>query len=341
MMVVGQSPFEESQATTKNAKRRINTMKKLRLRLRLVALTIVSLVVICFAGQQTSAQEVVASYADGVGTIIRYRISDGSEVSRIHQVYRVYATTYLPTKIAVEDSSFYYVVFGNRYLARLRASDGAILWVVDAGTTIGYTLYPVADLAVAGGNVFVTNNDFGGRIARYRATDGALIWSIQRKVQIGYLGYTPMKLAAAGNDSLFAMLGSRFLCKLSQRDGTVISQVDIPLTYSLVSWGVADLTVGGGFEFVSNQDPSGLFRKFNESGASVLQLSRIYRIGFLWYIPTKLAAVGSDPVMALLGDRYLARIRTSDGQVLWTKDISLPLGYMYISPQDIAAIGSP
>ena len=216
-------------------------MKILQSVLRLVMVVFTCLIGISVAGPRSFAQEVVACYADNAGSIISYRISDGSEVSRIHQVYRVYGTTYLPTKIAVEDGSDY-VVFGNRFLARLQASDGTILWVVDAGTTIGYTTYIVADIAVAGGSVFVSNQDLGGRVARYRASDGTLIWSVQRAAQVGSLRYLPLKLAATGTDSFFALLGSQFLCKISQRDGAVVWQVPIPLIYYFDPWGVTDLT---------------------------------------------------------------------------------------------------
>jgi len=148
------------------------------------------------ANSNVSAQEVVASYADLNGSIIKYRVSDGAQVSRVQQVYRLYGTTYLPTRIAVEDSFSYYVVFGNRYLARLNASNGAILWLVDAGAQLAYSNYVVSDIAVAGGAVFVSNGDPGGRISKYRANDGVLIWSVKRAVQVGVLGSLPLRLAA-------------------------------------------------------------------------------------------------------------------------------------------------
>lgn len=316
-------------------------MQRFQLSLRLVVVVIASMFVAGIGNNRVSAQEVVASYADNAGSIIRYRISDGEQVSRIAQVYRVNGTTFLPTKIAVEDSAFYYVVFGNRYLARLRASDGSFSWVVDAGLTVGYTTYIVADIAAAGGSIFVSNQDPGGRISRFRATDGALLWSVPRAVQVGVLLHLPLKLAAAGGESFFAVLGSQFLCKLSQSNGAVIWQMSVPLTAYPITWGVADLTVGGGFEFISNLDPQGTTRKFNGQGSPVGQFSLLYRIGLIWYVPTKLAAVGSDPVMALFGNRYLARMRTSDAQILWTRDIGLTVGNTTFFPSDIAAVATP
>jgi outer membrane protein assembly factor BamB len=317
-------------------------MKRLQFNLRLVAAMILSLVVINVAAVRASAQEVVASYADLNGTIIKYRVSDGAQVSRIQQVYRLYGVTYLPTRIAVEDNASDYVVFGNRYLARLNSSDGAILWLVDAGAKVAYTTYIVADIAVAGGAVFVSNNDPGGRISKYRASDGVLIWSVQRAVQVGSLGQLPLKLAAVGGDYFYAALGYQFLAKLSQRDGSIISQSAIPLTYFFDPFGVADLTAGGGFAYLANVDPRGTVRKFNSAGSLVWQISSLYRVGLIWHMPTKLAVVGSDPIMALYGDRYLARLRATDGQVVWIRDISLPYGgYSYLSPTDIAAIGTP
>lgn len=315
-------------------------MQRFQLSLRLVA-AVFPLMFTGIGGHQASAQEVVASYADNAGTIIRYRVSDGAQVSKVAQVYRVNGTTFLPTKIAVEDSSFYYVVFGNRFLARLRASDGAFSWIVDAGFTVGYTTYIVADIAVAGGSVFVSNQDPGGRISRYRASDGALLWSVQRAVQVGVLLHLPLKLAAVGGDSFFALLGSQFLCKLSQSNGAVIWQMSVPVTTYPITWGVADLTVGGGFEFMSNLDPQGTVRKFNGQGSLVWQFSRLYRVGLFWYMPTKLAAAGSDPVMVLFGNNYLARMRTSDAEILWTKDIGLTVGSTTFFPSDIAAVATP
>src|SRR5437762_99866 len=106
----------------------------------------------------TLAQEVVTSYADAVGSIIRRKVADGT---------------------------FYYVVFGNRYLAQLRPADGSLVWVVDASIMIAYVRYPVLDLAVAGGSVFVCTNDPAGRIMKYRTSDGVLLWTIQAGVQSG------------------------------------------------------------------------------------------------------------------------------------------------------------
>ena len=315
-------------------------MKKLQLLLRLVAVLSFFLVVIFFASPQTRAQEVVAVYPDGAGSIVKYRVSDGSEISRIQQLYRLGNTIYKPSKIAV-DSSAYYVVFGDRFLARLRASDGAILWVVDAGLSIGITTYFVADIAVAGGNVFLCNYDPGRRIAKFRVSDGALVWSIQYGIQEGWVRQLPVKLAAVGSDSFFALVGYKFLTKIRQSDGAVLFQVNIAVTSFLTTWNFGDLTVGGGFEYTSNLDPLGTVRKFDDSGALVWQRSQLYRVGFFWYLPTKLAAVGSDPVMVLFGDRYLARMRAIDGQILWTKDIGLPTGYTPTVPTDIAAIGAP
>lgn len=290
---------------------------------------------------QVAAQEVVASYADSVGTIVRYRVSDGSEVARTQQVYRVGATTYRINAIAVEDSVSYYVVFGNRYLARLRASDGAILWVIDAGTTIGSTTYAVADIAVAGGHVFLCNADPRGRVAKYRAADGALIWQVERAVQSGVLVHTPLRLAAVGNESIFALVGSQFLTRMNQSNGAVVFQVSIPLTSFLVTWGVRDLTVGSGFAYVTNFDPAGSLRKFAAvNGAFVGVTYPSHSVGSTRYLPTKLAASGSNAVMTMLGERYLARLST-DGTVIWTKDIGVVSGNITHFPTDIAAVAIP
>ena len=291
---------------------------------------------------RASAQEVVASYADSVGSIVRYRVSDGSEVSRVQQVYRVGATVYRVNTIAVEDSTSYYVVFGNRYLARLRASDGAFVWVVDAGATNGFTTYPVADIAVAGGHVFLCNADPGGRVAKYRAADGALVWQVARAVQAGVLIHTPLKLAAAGNESLFALVGSQFLTRMSQSNGAVVFQVNIPLTSFLVTWGVRDLTVGGGLAHVTNFDPAGSLRRFSvNNGAYAGVAFPSYSVNSTKYLPTKLAASGSNVVMTMLGERYLARLNAIDGGVVWTRDIGLVSGNTTHFPTDIAAIATP
>ena len=221
--------IEDAIIIIKGSKKSRKAMKKTIL--TTVFVTIALTYFLFFAGSQASAQEVVASYADGAGNTpigsIIYRVADGSLVSRVQQVYRVGITLNLPAKIAVVDSSFCYVVFGNRYLARLRANDGTIVWVVDAGVTAGITTYWVTDIAVVGDNVFLSNQDPGGRIAKYRATDGALVWSVQRAVQVGVLRHLPLKLAAAGSDSFFALVGSKFLSKMRQSDGAVLWQKDI------------------------------------------------------------------------------------------------------------------
>ena len=290
----------------------------------------------------TLAQEVVAAYADPVGSIIRYRVTDGSQVARIQQVYRVGATTYLPTMIGVADASSYVVVFGERYLARVRATDGAIIWVVDAGFAIGITTYFVADIAVAGGHVLLCNTDPGGRIAKYRVADGALIWSVQSGVQEGALRYLPLRLAASGTDSFFVMLGSKYLSKMRQSDGAILARVSIPLIYLAIMWGVGDLTVGpSGFVYVSNVDPNGTVRKFIDGGALVWSVTQTYQVGLIRYLPTKLAAVGADSVMVLFGDRYLARMNATNGQILWTRDAGVAVGVTTYSAKDFAVISSP
>lgn len=291
---------------------------------------------------EASAQEVVASYADGIGSIVRYRVSDGTEVSRVQQVYRVGATTYRVNLLAVEDNASYYVVFGNRYLARLRASDGGIIWVIDAGVPVAYVTYPVADIAVAGGSVFLCNADPRGRVAKYRAADGALVWQVERAVQVGVLVHAPLKLAAAGSESLFALVGGQFLTKMSQSNGTVLFQVNIPLNSFLVTWGVRDLTVSGGFAFVTNFDPIGSLRKFAAvNGVFVWVAYPSLAVLAMRHLPTRMAAVGSNEVMTMLGERYLARVNAIDGKVAWSKDIALVTGTTSYFPTDIAAVAAP
>ena len=92
---------------------------------------------------------------------------------------------------------------------------------------------------------------------------------------------------------------------------------------------------------MSNLDPNGTVRKYSDSGTMVWSVSRTYQVGTIKYLPTKLAAVGPDTVMASFGDRYMARMKASDGQILWTKDIGLRSGLITYSATDIAAIASP
>jgi outer membrane protein assembly factor BamB len=291
---------------------------------------------------RTTAQEVVVAYADPVGSIIRYRVADGSEISRIQRVYRVGATTYLPTMIGVADASSYIVVFGERFLARVRVTDGALVWVVDAGVALGLTTYFVADIAVASGQIFLCNTDPGGRIAKYRAADGALIWSTQRAIQEGTLRHLPLRLAASGADSVLVVLGSKYLSKVRQSDGTALTQMSIPLTYLAITWGIGDLASGStGITHVSNLDPTGTIRKFTDGGALIWSVSQTYRVGLIRYLPTKLAAVGADPVMVLFGDRYLARMNATNGQILWTRDVGVTIGATTYSAKDLAGISSP
>jgi len=287
------------------------------------------------------AQEVVASYADPAGTVIRFRASDGSEIARIQQVYKVGYSPFYPTRIALESPDFYYEIFGNRYLARVRASDGAIVWVVDASIMIAYVRYPVLDLAVAGGNVFVCTNDPAGRIMKYRASDGALLWTITAGVQSGYVLYTPIRVAAVGTD-VYVALGGMFLTRLSASNGAVIWRKSIPLTYSLTTWGVADITVSGGFIYVANVDPNGTLRKFNASdGTLIWTKNPTYLLNGVKYLPTLLAANGRDSVMTLFGFRYLSLRSAADASGAFTKDVGLRSGAIIYAPTDLAAIPSP
>lgn len=295
-----------------------------------------------FAGiTRTSAQEVVTAYADPAGSIIRYRVADGSEIFRIQSVYKVGSTAYLPTKIGVADATSYIVVFGERFLARVRATDGAILWIRDAGLTVGITTYFVADIAVAGGYILLCNTDPAGRITRYRVSDGVLIWSIQSAVQEGALRHLPLRLAAGGTDSFYVTLGSTYLSKIRQSDGVVLTRVSIPLTYLAITWGVGDLTTSTtGLAYVSNLDPNGTVRKFTDGGALVWSVTQTYRVGLLRHLPTKLAAVGADSVMVLFGDRYLARMNATNGQILWTIDAGVTVGATTYHAKDFAVISS-
>src|ERR1051326_7840664 len=126
-------------------------------------------------------QDVVTSYTDAAGSIVGRNIADGSIVSRAQRVYQSGGVTFLPTRIAY-DSSFYYAIFGERYLAKLRLSDAAIVWVVDASVFLSPVRYLVHDLAVGGGTVFVCTKDPAGRITKYRGSDGAVLWTIQAGV---------------------------------------------------------------------------------------------------------------------------------------------------------------
>jgi outer membrane protein assembly factor BamB len=290
---------------------------------------------------KTPAQEVVAAYADPAGSIVRYRVADGSKVSSTQRVYRVGATTYLPTQIGVADATSYIVVFGERFLARVRATDGAIFWVVDAGYAVGITTYLVADIAVAGGHIFLCNTGPAGRISKYRVLDGARIWSVQSAIQEGMILHVPLRLAASGTDSFYVLLGSKYLSKLRQSDGAVLTRVSIPLTYLAITWGVGDLTASPTGFYVSNLDPNGTIRKFTDGGALVWSVTQTYRVGLLRHLPTKLAAVGVDPVMVLFGDRYLARINATNGQILWTIDAGVTVGATTYLAKDLAVISSP
>ena len=305
----------------------------------------------CLATITASAQEVVVAYNDDAGTIVRYRVLDGGEIARIHQVYRVGTNVFRPTAIAV-DASAYYVLFGSRYLARLRPSDAAIQWVIDAANQVPSapgTVWNVADIAAAGGSVFVVNYDPGRRIAKYRASDGLFQGAGNFGIQVGLFKQLPFKLAATDNGSFFSLMGFYFLNKMSQTDfvsltingdGHSIWVRNIPATTLYTTWEFADLTAGGGFEYVSYRDPLCTLRKYDDSGMLVWEQTRLSRL--LLGSLNKMAASGFDSIMIVFGDRTLARMRTLDGQIVWYKDVSLASpGYLRWVPSDLAAIGAP
>lgn len=318
-------------------------MRSLNLIKRFSKAAVILLTALTFAGATATAQDLVASYADPVGTIIRYRAADGAEVSRIRQVYRTGAITNLPTRIGVVDNDYYYVVFGERYLARLRAIDGTIVWIVDAGKRVAYTTYFVRDITVAGGAIFVATGDPSGHITKYQTSNGAVNWSLPQAVHEGVLLHNPLKLAAVGTDSFYALLGSKYLAKFSQSNGALIWKTNISVTIWPTTWGVGDLTVSGAVGYTSNVDPSGTVRKFNllTGGSLIWSVSRTYPVGLIRYLPTKLAAVGTDSLMVLFGDRYLGRLSPVSGTLLWTKDIGVPVYNTKYSATDIAAVPTP
>jgi outer membrane protein assembly factor BamB len=301
-------------------------------------------VVTCFTVlvvTDSRAQEVVTSYADSVGSIVRRNIATGSIVSSTQRIYRVGYSNFYPTRIAY-DGTFYYVVFGNRYLAQLRPADGSIVWIIDASVMVAYVRYPVLDLAVAGGSIFVCTNDPAGRIMKYRAGDGALLWTIQAGVQSGYVIYTPIRLGAAGTDSFYVALGGMFLARLRQSDGGVVWRKSIPLTYALTTWGVADLTASGGGLYVANVDPNGTLRKFSTTdGALLWTKNPFYQLLSTKYLTRIIAGAGTDTVMVLFGYRYLGRLRASDATSVWTIDVGLTTGAITEAPTDMAAVPSP
>jgi hypothetical protein len=121
-----------------------------------------------------------------------------------------------------------------------------------------------------------------------------------------------------------------------------IFQASIPLTSFLTTWGVRDLTVGGAFAHVTNFDPAGSLRKFSTVDGRFISVTYpSYSVFATRYLPTKLAAVGSQSVMTLFGERYLSQLNALSGQVVWIKDVGLTKGYTTYLPTDIAAIGAP
>jgi PQQ-like domain len=312
--------------------------------LRVAVANTILLSIVCVSSVAVYAQDVIASYTSNIqtGSIVRYRVADGALLASISRVYQLNGVTYLPTRVAAADTSSYFVVFGNRFLARLSATDGVLFWIIDTSVLVGSVRYPVNDVAVSGSSVFISTADPAGRIARYRATDGGLVWMVQRGIQAGYVINTPLRLAGVGTDWIYALLGSTFLSKIAQSDGRVAWQIDISLKSGFTTYGVGDIAVGGGYAYVSNIDPNGTVRKINlTTGATVWSLSRLYRVGIINYQATKMAVVGTNPVMLLFGDRYLFRLNALDGQMTFARDIGLSRGSTTDLASDIAAVGSP
>lgn len=254
------------------------------------------------------------------GVIFKHQLSNGKLVSQISNK----DDSINPIKIAAS-GDYLYIVHGVRNLAKLKASDGTLMWSVDAGIPSVTTNYQIDDIAADSDFIYVTYTAPDGYIAKYKASDGTLVWRITSTYFVYSSTRIPRYITTDGT-YLFIAYGARYLGKLQASDGRVLWIVDagVILPNSNMSWGLNDITTDGNYIYTTSN--SGYITKHSALRGGII--CRQYHV--IWirqgygYLPG-FVAVNDGKLYVTYAFRSIAKLNPCSEGVNWLVDAGLRL----------------